>query len=142
LGGVVTAAEDLLRPLGDAEAALKAAKSAIRKSNKAIAAVRSAHSRAESAEAELAALRGGIREWGVDPTNLQNMYAQLSMRTRQWLETKDELVAERDVTARVDAECDRIEAAVRANPTNPDFDGAYLACVKHIRAALAGEEAS
>jgi hypothetical protein len=36
---------------------------------------------------------------------------------------------------RVLRECDRIERAVRANPTNPDFDGAYLACLKHIREA-------
>ena len=37
---------------------------------------------------------------------------------------------------RVRAECDRIEAAVRARPTAPDFDGAYLAAIGHIRAAL------
>ncbi|MFE0039408.1 hypothetical protein [Streptomyces sp. NPDC059015] len=38
--------------------------------------------------------------------------------------------------ARVRAECDRIEAAVRANPQSPDFDGAYLAAIGHIRRAL------
>lgn len=37
---------------------------------------------------------------------------------------------------RVRAECDRIETAVRANPTNPDFDGAYLAAIGHICRAL------
>ena len=36
---------------------------------------------------------------------------------------------------RVLRECDRIERAVRARPTNPDFDGAYLACLRHIREA-------
>jgi hypothetical protein len=36
---------------------------------------------------------------------------------------------------RVLRECDRIERAVRANPTNRDFDGAYLACLRHIREA-------
>lgn len=36
---------------------------------------------------------------------------------------------------RVLRECDRIERSVRANPTNPDFDGAYLACLRHIREA-------
>lgn len=36
---------------------------------------------------------------------------------------------------RVLRECDRIEREVRANPTNADFDGAYLACLKHIREA-------
>ncbi|WP_399559357.1 hypothetical protein [Streptomyces chartreusis] len=32
-------------------------------------------------------------------------------------------------------ECDRIENAIRANPTAPDSDGAYLACLGHIRKA-------
>lgn len=41
-----------------------------------------------------------------------------------------------EAVERVSAECARIEAAVRANPTDPDFDGAYLAAVKHIRTAL------
>ncbi|MCI3279141.1 hypothetical protein [Streptomyces cylindrosporus] len=36
---------------------------------------------------------------------------------------------------RILRECDRIEREVRANPTNADFDGAYLACLKHIREA-------
>ncbi|WP_329126160.1 hypothetical protein [Streptomyces sp. NBC_01353] len=37
---------------------------------------------------------------------------------------------------RVRDECDRIEAAVHDNPTNPDVAGGYLACLRHIRAAL------
>lgn len=55
--------------------------------------------RAKIAEAELEALRGGVREWGADPTNLQNMYAQLAMRTRQWDGTKAELAAARTANA-------------------------------------------
>lgn len=43
-----------------------------------------------------------------------------------------------EAVGRVRAECDRIEAAVRANPQDPDFDGAYLACLRHVRAALDG----
>lgn len=97
----MTDTTELLHPLADAEVALNAAKAAIRKSTKAIAAVRSAHRRAEIAEAELAALRGGIREWGANPTNLQNMYAQLASRTRQWRETKTELAAVQATVARV-----------------------------------------
>ncbi|MFF2773373.1 hypothetical protein ACFVU3_00550 [Streptomyces sp. NPDC058052] len=38
--------------------------------------------------------------------------------------------------ARVRAECDRIESAVNDNPTNGDLIGGYLACLRHIRAAL------
>lgn len=55
--------------------------------------------RAKIAEAELEALRGGVREWGADPTNLQNMYAQLAMRTRQWDGTKAELAGARTANA-------------------------------------------
>jgi hypothetical protein len=36
---------------------------------------------------------------------------------------------------RVLKECDRIERAVKSRPTSPDFDGAYLACLRHIRQA-------
>ncbi|MER7813830.1 hypothetical protein [Streptomyces sp. NPDC096153] len=45
-----------------------------------------------------------------------------------------------DKLAGVSAECDRIEAAVRANPKHPDFDGAYLAAIGHIRRALDPQE--
>lgn len=48
--------------------------------------------RAEIANAELEALRGGLREIGGDPTQVQNLYAQLSSRGRQWREAE----AERD----------------------------------------------
>lgn len=41
---------------------------------------------------------------------------------------------------RVRDACDRIEAAVRANPTSPNFDGAYLAGIGHIRRALDPQE--
>jgi hypothetical protein len=44
--------------------------------------------RAEIAEAELEALRGGIRATGGDPTTVQNVYAQLASRTRQWKEAQ------------------------------------------------------
>ncbi|MFE2140228.1 hypothetical protein ACFXA3_00410 [Streptomyces sp. NPDC059456] len=50
-----------------------------------------------------------------------------------WQERGDRVEEAND---RVRAELDRIEAAVRDNPTNPDFDGAYLAALRHIRAAL------
>lgn len=54
-----------------------------------------------------------------------------------WLRASDEDRQAAEATIRrAQAECDRIETAVRANPTAPDFDGAYLACLGHIRAAL------
>ena len=45
--------------------------------------------RAEIAEAELATLQGGIRELSGDPTQVQNLYAQLRLRTNQWKAAKD-----------------------------------------------------
>ncbi|MEU2426930.1 hypothetical protein ABZ619_38960 [Streptomyces sp. NPDC007851] len=41
---------------------------------------------------------------------------------------------------RVLAECDRIERSVKDCPTNPDFDGAYLAALGHIRRAVVGPQ--
>jgi len=41
---------------------------------------------------------------------------------------------------RVLRECDRLERAVRGNTTSPDFDGAYLAAIRHIREAAAGTD--
>lgn len=45
--------------------------------------------RAEIAETELRTLRAGIRSLGGDPTTIQNLWAQLRMRNRQWMEAKD-----------------------------------------------------
>ncbi|WP_128977264.1 hypothetical protein [Streptomyces roseicoloratus] len=45
-----------------------------------------------------------------------------------------------DAIARVRAECDRIEAAVRDSATDQDLAGGYLACLRHIRAALDPQE--
>lgn len=44
--------------------------------------------RAKIAETELATLRGGIRECGGNPTQVQNLYAQLSCSNRQWAAAK------------------------------------------------------
>ncbi|MFF7534896.1 hypothetical protein ACFZB2_38290 [Streptomyces bobili] len=47
--------------------------------------------RAQIAETELRTLRAGLRANGADPTQLQNLWAQISLRNRQWRETKREL---------------------------------------------------
>jgi hypothetical protein len=83
---------DLIAPLLEAQAHLKAAMASIRKGARAVDAVPAAKRQAEIAEAELAALRGGIRELDGDPTQVQNLYAQLSLRNNQWRQAK----AERD----------------------------------------------
>ncbi|MGW3711365.1 hypothetical protein ACWDN6_14605 [Streptomyces albogriseolus] len=47
-----------------------------------------AQQRAKIAEAELRTLRTGIRAIGGDPTTIQNLWAQLRSRTRQWRDEK------------------------------------------------------
>lgn len=66
-----------------------------------------------------------------------NGYQAAAEQRAGWIRRVEQAEA---TIARVRAECDRIEAAVRANPTNPDFDGAYLAAIGHIRAALDQQE--
>jgi hypothetical protein len=58
------------------------------------------------------------------------------LNSDQYDQLCDQLDQARAALNRVRAECDRIEAAVRDNPTGPDFDGAYLAGLRHIRSAL------
>jgi hypothetical protein len=43
------------------------------------------------AQLELDTLREGLRNIGVDPTNVQNLQAQLTSRTRQWRDATAEL---------------------------------------------------
>jgi hypothetical protein len=55
--------------------------------------------RAEQAELELRVLREGLRANGADPTQIQNLWAQIRLRNRQWRDAKrerDEAQAERD----------------------------------------------
>jgi hypothetical protein len=44
--------------------------------------------RARTAEAELRTLRTGLRANGADPTQIQNLWAQISLRNRQWREAR------------------------------------------------------
>jgi hypothetical protein len=44
--------------------------------------------RADIAEGEMRVLRSGLRANGADPTQLQNLWAQISLRNRQWRQEK------------------------------------------------------
>ncbi|MDX3019897.1 hypothetical protein [Streptomyces acidiscabies] len=46
--------------------------------------------RTRIAESELRTLRTGIRALGGDPTTIQNLWAQLRLRNRQWRDAKQE----------------------------------------------------
>jgi hypothetical protein len=57
----------------------------------------SAVQRAEIAENDLRVLRSGLRAAGADPTQIQNLWAQLRMRNKQWRAEKQRAEqAERD----------------------------------------------
>ncbi|MEU6229962.1 hypothetical protein [Streptomyces sp. NPDC047042] len=53
--------------------------------------------RAEAAERDLRTLRTGLRASGGDPTQIQNLWAQLRLRNRQWAEAKREARAFRSM---------------------------------------------
>lgn len=60
-------------------------------------------SRARIAETELRVLRAGIRSLGGDPTTIQNLWAQIRLRNRQWREAKRERDTAQAAIARVRA---------------------------------------
>ncbi|MFF1916145.1 hypothetical protein ACFVYE_32080 [Streptomyces sp. NPDC058239] len=87
--------------------------------------------RAKSAETELHVLRSGLRANGADPTQIQNLWAQIRLRNRQWRETKQR-------AEQAEAAIERVRA-ILADPllhtTDPERQGErYLA--RQIRAAL------
>lgn len=93
--------------------------------------------RAETAETELRVLRAGLRANGADPTQIQNLWAQIRLRNRQWRDAKrerDEAQAAikrvREVTARrlADDEC-----------SEPERRG-YHSALADVRRALDGTE--
>ena len=59
-----------------------------KRSEKAEKAAKKQRQRAEIAETELHVLRSGLRANGADPTQIQNLWAQISLRNRQWREEK------------------------------------------------------
>jgi chromosome segregation ATPase len=73
-----------------------------------------AEQRASIAETELATLREGIRQCGGDPTSVQNVYAQLQSRTRQWRDAEQRAEAAARVGVRHMAAAERYEAAWRS----------------------------
>ncbi|MBP5931845.1 hypothetical protein F3K39_28340 [Streptomyces sp. LBUM 1479] len=69
-------------------------------------------SRAETAETELRVLRTGLRANGADPTQIQNLWAQIRLRNRQWREAKERAEAASRVGTGYMAAAELAEAAV------------------------------
>ncbi|MFG3403728.1 hypothetical protein [Streptomyces sp. NPDC048142] len=76
----------------DAEEAVTAAAHLTRligkRSEKAERSAKKQRSRAKIAETELRVLHSGLRASGADPTQIQNLWAQIRLRNRQWREEK------------------------------------------------------
>lgn len=76
-----------------------------KRSEKAEKAAKSQRQRADIAETELRVLRSGLRANGADPTQIQNLWAQIRLRNRQWREEKQR-------AERAEAAIARVRAAV------------------------------
>ncbi|MBL1107373.1 hypothetical protein JK361_22665 [Streptomyces sp. 5-8] len=84
------AADELERMRAVLEYEHKRANDAIDREETAEQAAEEQRRRAHIAETELRTLRAGLRANGADPTQLQNLWAQISLRNRQWREAKQE----------------------------------------------------
>jgi hypothetical protein len=73
-----------------------------KRSEKAERAAEKQRQRANIAETELRILRTGLRANGADPTQLQNLWAQISLRNRQWRDAKAVIARVRDLADRWD----------------------------------------
>lgn len=70
-----------------------------KRSEKAERAAKTQRQRADIAERELHVLRSGLRANGADPTQIQNLWAQIKLRNRQWREAKAVIERVRKATA-------------------------------------------
>lgn len=118
------------------EGAKEFARSCARDTEKALKREKRAKLRADLLQCDVDTLRGGLREIGADPTQIQNLWAQIRLRNGQWREEKQRAERAEAALERARAECDRIETVVYVTPQGPTFDGAYLAALRRIRAAL------
>ncbi|MER6778480.1 MULTISPECIES: hypothetical protein [unclassified Streptomyces] len=101
----------LAKAEGDAEDAIAAAASLTtlvgRRAERAEKAAKAERGRADIAQIELRTLRAGLRANGADPTQLQNLWAQISLRNRQWRAEKQRVKQAEAAIARARAELDR-----------------------------------
>jgi hypothetical protein len=83
---------DLAKAKQDADDAIRAAAHLTtlvgKRSERAEKAAKKQALRAKLAETELRTLRAGLRANGADPTQIQNLWAQISLRNRQWRDEK------------------------------------------------------
>ncbi|QTU45619.1 hypothetical protein F3K20_12755 [Streptomyces scabiei] len=83
-----------------------------KRAEKAEKAVKNHRSRVDTAETELRVLRAGLRANGADPTQIQNLWAQIRLRNRQWRDEKQRVEAASRVGTRYMVAAEKAEAAI------------------------------
>ncbi|MFE2930650.1 hypothetical protein [Streptomyces sp. NPDC059278] len=96
-----------------------------RRSEKAENAATGQRKRAEIFKTELRVLRSGLRANGADPTQIQNLWAQIRLRNRQWREAKQRA-----------EQAEAVLASVRTLATRWAFLRAYGGAAYELRKAL------
>ncbi|MFD6294542.1 hypothetical protein ACFWFU_07025 [Streptomyces sp. NPDC060235] len=99
------------------------------------------HERAQTAETELFVLRCGLRANGADPTQIQNLWAQIRLRNRQWRDTKQELRLTRNQLENEEIDTDLIDEMVETVASAHDKLQEAQAEAEQLRALLATETA-
>ncbi|GGQ38419.1 hypothetical protein ACFFKE_32280 [Streptomyces mutabilis] len=85
-----------------------------KRSEKAEKAAKAQRQRAKNAETELRVLRTGLRANGADPTQIQNLWAQIRLRNRQWRDEKRR-------AERAEAAIERVRALHQPQPDGTAF---------------------
>jgi hypothetical protein len=107
-----------------------------KRSEKAERAAKGQRLRADIAETELRVLRSGLRAVGADPTQIQNLWAQIRLRNRQWREEKQR-AEQAEATLR--EVLDAFEAYwARASYCGPDMSAVQPEHLQAWRATLDG----
>lgn len=100
-----------------------------KRSEKAERAAKRQRGRADIAETELRVLRSGLRALGGDPTQIQNLWAQIRLRNRQWREEKQRAEQAEAAVERVRALAARIRQGAPWTANNDNI-------ADHLHAAL------
>ncbi|MGW4388224.1 hypothetical protein [Streptomyces sp. NPDC004685] len=88
-----------------------------KRSERAERAAKKQRRRADLAENELHVLRSGLRANGADPTQIQNLWAQIRLRNKQWREAKTAIERVRRLCELTIAESIRVDAVHQARDT-------------------------
>lgn len=91
--------------------------------------------RADIAETELRTLRAGLRANGADPTQLQNLWAQIRLRNRQWREAKQRADRAEAAIARARAVID--DGPPAGTATGGEWEGGWDSAMEAVAAVLA-----